>query len=177
MPEVMPFIIIPAPWMVDANCRGMDPNIFYPEVGENADRAKAICNGTTGKVLKDGTVIATTPACPVKEQCLQYAIEHPGRGYGIWGGMSERERRNVAQYGTPTKPRKPRSDKDKKGKSRKRPTVSYAPAHGTITRYHLEISVNGTPCQKCQAAKDASDHPTPVTLRLVTSTMHGEPEN
>lgn len=66
-------------WMRKAACKGLDPAIFYPEIGGNemADQAKAIC-----------------AKCPVKTDCLEYALanyEHDG----IWGGTSEKERRSL----------------------------------------------------------------------------------
>jgi WhiB family redox-sensing transcriptional regulator len=51
--------------------------LFFPERGASTRKAKAICN-----------------ACEVKAECLDYAIVN-GEKFGIWGGMSERERRRV----------------------------------------------------------------------------------
>lgn len=45
--------------------------------------------GESGRAAK--TICA---ACPVRPQCLQYALDHDER-YGIWGGMSERERHKL----------------------------------------------------------------------------------
>lgn len=64
-------------WQDYANCRGGDADLFFPERGASTRRAKAICN-----------------ACEVKLECLEYAIVN-GEKFGIWGGMSERERRRV----------------------------------------------------------------------------------
>lgn len=55
----------------------MDPNIFYPERGSSTKEAKDVCRG-----------------CPVKDQCLDYALMN-GEKFGIWGGTSERERRKI----------------------------------------------------------------------------------
>lgn len=54
-----------------------DPNIFYPDRGASTRDAKAIC-----------------AVCPVREECLDYALMH-GEKFGIWGGKSERERRRI----------------------------------------------------------------------------------
>jgi WhiB family transcriptional regulator, redox-sensing transcriptional regulator len=64
-------------WQDYANCRGADADLFFPERGASTRRAKAICK-----------------ACEVKGQCLDYAIDN-GEKFGIWGGLSERERRRV----------------------------------------------------------------------------------
>ena len=64
-------------WQDYANCRGADADLFFPERGASTRKAKAICN-----------------ACEVREECLSFAINN-GEKFGIWGGMSERERRRV----------------------------------------------------------------------------------
>ena len=56
---------------------GADADLFFPERGASTRRAKAICDG-----------------CPVRGECLDYALAH-GEKFGIWGGLSERERRRV----------------------------------------------------------------------------------
>ncbi len=64
-------------WMVLANCAGVDPNLFFPESGSSASEAKEVCRG-----------------CIVSEQCLNFALTN-GEKYGIWGGLSERERKRI----------------------------------------------------------------------------------
>ncbi len=64
-------------WQDYANCRGADADLFFPERGASTRKAKAIC-----------------AACEVKAECLESAIVN-GEKFGIWGGMSERERRRV----------------------------------------------------------------------------------
>jgi WhiB family redox-sensing transcriptional regulator len=64
-------------WQDYANCRGADADLFFPERGASTRKAKAIC-----------------AACEVRTQCLDYAISQ-GEKFGIWGGLSERERRRV----------------------------------------------------------------------------------
>ncbi len=75
-------------WKKKAKCEGLDPNVFFPRgsmVRETPDEraAKAICWG------KDGA-----PPCPVRQECQDHALEH-NEIYGIWGGMTEKERREV----------------------------------------------------------------------------------
>lgn len=67
----------PPDWRDQALCAQSDPEAWFPEAGERAGLAKAIC----------GT-------CPVQAPCLAYALARP-EVRGIWGGLSERERRAV----------------------------------------------------------------------------------
>ena len=64
-------------WQEEANCLGVDPDLFFPERGASTREAKAVCRG-----------------CEVRVDCLEYALAH-GEKFGIWGGLSERERRRV----------------------------------------------------------------------------------
>lgn len=72
-------------WRERAKCQGMDVEMFFPprdkdQYKEIADKAKGICFGKDGK-----------PACPVRKECLAYAVDIE-TAYGIWGGLSNRER-------------------------------------------------------------------------------------
>ncbi|WP_281245664.1 WhiB family transcriptional regulator [Propionibacterium cyclohexanicum] len=62
-------------WPLRAKCRGMNDALF-PE-GKDQKRAKAVCMG-----------------CPVRPQCLAEALDN-GIEWGVWGGMTERERRQL----------------------------------------------------------------------------------
>lgn len=64
-------------WQARALCAQTDPEAFFPEKGGSTRDAKRIC-----------------ARCEVKENCLQYALDHDER-FGIWGGLSERERRKI----------------------------------------------------------------------------------
>lgn len=64
-------------WEQAAACRGMDPDLFHPARGERLDRALEVCE-----------------SCPVTLSCLAYAIQHR-ISYGVWGGESERARREL----------------------------------------------------------------------------------
>ena len=64
-------------WQEEANCLGVDPDLFFPERGASTREAKEVCRG-----------------CVVREACLEYALTN-GEKFGIWGGMSERERRRL----------------------------------------------------------------------------------
>ncbi|ROP57576.1 transcription factor WhiB [Rathayibacter sp. PhB185] len=64
-------------WQVDSLCAQTDPEAFFPEKGGSTRDAKKICT-----------------SCEVRAQCLEYALENDER-FGIWGGLSERERRKL----------------------------------------------------------------------------------
>lgn len=61
-------------WHADAACRGVDAEIFFPGSDEESGPAKAVCS-----------------TCPVREICLFFAVKR-GERYGVWGGLTERER-------------------------------------------------------------------------------------
>ncbi|MFQ5553841.1 MAG: WhiB family transcriptional regulator [Acidimicrobiia bacterium] len=64
-------------WQDLANCRGANPDLFFPERGASTRTAKGICR-----------------ECSVQPDCLEFAIVSSEK-FGIWGGMSERERRKI----------------------------------------------------------------------------------
>ncbi len=64
-------------WQDLANCRGADPDLFFPERGASTRTAKGICR-----------------ECSVRPECLEFAIVSSEK-FGIWGAMSERERRKI----------------------------------------------------------------------------------
>ena len=67
----------PLAWQSDALCAQTDPEAFFPEKGGSTRDAKKICS-----------------TCEVRNQCLEYALHNDER-FGIWGGLSERERRKL----------------------------------------------------------------------------------
>jgi WhiB family redox-sensing transcriptional regulator len=64
-------------WQDRALCAQTDPEAFFPEKGGSTREAKRVCR-----------------SCEVRAECLEYALEHDER-FGIWGGLSERERRRL----------------------------------------------------------------------------------
>lgn len=107
----------PPNWTHGALCAQVDMDVFYPEKGESTKSAKQICAG-----------------CDVREQCLEYALEHIER-FGVWGGLSERERRTLLNGRT------------KRGEKR-RPPCGTANAYTYHRRYGEEA---------CQACRDAQN--------------------
>jgi WhiB family redox-sensing transcriptional regulator len=74
-------------WYADAACRGLDVDMFFAERGELTAPAKAVCRG-----------------CPVRSECRESALAN-GEKFGIWGGLSERERRKVRTQRRTSAPR------------------------------------------------------------------------
>lgn len=64
-------------WQERALCAQTDPEAFFPEKGGSTREAKRVCT-----------------SCDVRAECLEYALAHDER-FGIWGGLSERERRKL----------------------------------------------------------------------------------
>jgi WhiB family redox-sensing transcriptional regulator len=82
VPERMDFDAVVADeeddqWQERALCAQTDPEAFFPEKGGSTREAKRICQG-----------------CEVRDRCLEYALANDER-FGIWGGLSERERRRL----------------------------------------------------------------------------------
>ena len=67
----------PLGWQERALCAQTDPEAFFPEKGGSTREAKKVCGG-----------------CDVRSECLDFALAHDER-FGIWGGLSERERRKL----------------------------------------------------------------------------------
>ena len=64
-------------WRRDAACRDLDTNVFFPLSDDEAGPAKAVC-----------------ATCPVREDCLEFALV-TRQGDGVWGGLTESERRRL----------------------------------------------------------------------------------
>lgn len=62
-------------WMDSALCAQTDPELFFPDKGQPSYDAKRVC-----------------ATCPVRTECLLYALANREE-YGIWGGLTARERR------------------------------------------------------------------------------------
>jgi WhiB family redox-sensing transcriptional regulator len=69
-------------WQQLANCTGIDPDLFFPALGGDPVRAKAVCAG-----------------CVVRQQCLDDALERD-EWSGVWGGLTAVERRRLVRRRT-----------------------------------------------------------------------------
>lgn len=66
-------------WFDEAECSGVGPGLFYADPGDEVVNrlARDVCTH-----------------CPVRRQCLEYAIANDEH-YGIWGGMAPRQRQAI----------------------------------------------------------------------------------
>lgn len=62
-------------WRDQAVCAQTDPEAFFPEKGASNDAAMSVCR-----------------LCPVRIDCLSYAIGTDAAEHGIWGGTTARHR-------------------------------------------------------------------------------------
>lgn len=70
----------PHDWRDDARCKEMDPDLFFPA-------------GTTGPaLLQIEAAKEVCRQCTVREDCLEDGLREE---YGIWGGITEEERRYI----------------------------------------------------------------------------------
>lgn len=67
-------------WQTRAACRGLDPQLFFPAQGESPAAAKAVC-----------------ATCSVRVQCATAATFDRAERHGVWGGLTERDRRRLRQ--------------------------------------------------------------------------------
>jgi WhiB family transcriptional regulator, redox-sensing transcriptional regulator len=73
-------------WMADGLCRQVDPDLFFEA---STERYEVKTSDERQSIAK-----AVCAKCPVRRECLEYALTHDER-YGIWGGATERERREL----------------------------------------------------------------------------------
>lgn len=64
----------PGAWINNAACRGLDPDLFFPDRGKPTDEIRATC-----------------AACAVQTECLAWAL-HNRQPHGFYGGLSPKER-------------------------------------------------------------------------------------
>jgi WhiB family redox-sensing transcriptional regulator len=73
-------------WRDGAACRNADPELFFPDSGIGSTRAQ----------VKMAKLICRI--CPVSATCLNWALAS-GQEAGIWGGLTEDERRRLHRRG------------------------------------------------------------------------------
>ena len=80
---ISPTVDLDLDWQDQAVCAQTDPETFYPEKGCSPRDAQTVCR-----------------ECPVRTQCLEYALAADER-YGIWGAMTWTQRRAFDKTGLP----------------------------------------------------------------------------
>lgn len=71
-------------WLAQARCQDRDAEIFFVRGAAKARRAQNICG-----------------SCTVRQECLEYAMSEEIE-FGVWGGLTERQRRALARRSTIT---------------------------------------------------------------------------
>ena len=73
-------------WADMGSCTSADPDLFFPPSGVDTAYARSICR-----------------SCPVRRECLDFALAS-GQKHGIWGGMTESQRRRLRRRTHPSNP-------------------------------------------------------------------------
>ena len=117
-------------WRDDAACRDADPDLFFP----GGDASSALAQVKSAKLICRG--------CPVRITCLSWALDS-GRQHGIWGGLTEDERRRLHRRNRPWTAARWRGER---------------PQH--LTRTRLRQYTTSGPCVlHCQCEEDHDQHP------------------
>jgi WhiB family redox-sensing transcriptional regulator len=101
-------------WQELAACAKADPEEFFPDKGGSTREARRVCR-----------------SCPVAAECLEFALANNER-FGVWGGLSERERRRIKDGVTPALRR-------------------------CLAGLHVMSGENRTTDGRCRACRNASD--------------------
>jgi hypothetical protein len=73
-------------WHMSGLCRGVEPSMFFSPDGERGH----------ARILREARAKRICGHCPVLAQCREHALRVP-EPYGIWGGLSEKDRRRHAR--------------------------------------------------------------------------------
>ena len=114
-------------WFADAECRGLDPELFHPNGREDAIE----------RALAEARTICRR--CDVQAECLAFALN--GRESGIWAGTSDAQRRRILRGGNPGR-----------GPLPPPPTALDAHEHGTSAGYRAHRHRGTAPCDACKTA-------------------------
>lgn len=122
-------------WQQEGLCRGKDVNLWYPRRGESPVKiaeAKAFCK-----------------QCPIRQKCLDYALWHHEQ-HGIWGGLTEFERRKIrSDLGIRPGP------SVRTSVARMREPVNTEMC-GTYAGWGRHMRAHERPCDACREAKNAN---------------------
>jgi WhiB family transcriptional regulator, redox-sensing transcriptional regulator len=124
-------------WRSAAACQDADPDLFFPVSGsgkslEQAEDAKAICAD-----------------CPARRSCLAFALR-TGQAHGIWGGLTEEERRKPGAGETRIRP----------------PRATGKPARPASVAWTGELIE-----RQARAARNACDRMTAAALRTLSDSV------
>lgn len=116
-----------------AVCGQVDPELFFPEKGGSVREPKLLC-----------------AVCPVRQECLDWALANDVR-HGVWGGLSERERRRLRQDRAAEAPPAPAPEPA--------PKKPRSPVQcGTRGGYRKHRQNGEQACDPCRQANAAADN-------------------
>jgi len=121
-------------------CSQVDPEAFFPERGTSASYAQRVC-----------------ASCPVRQLCLDWALDNDER-FGVWGGLTEHERRRI---------RRARVVEEPEPVPQPKPAPRGPVECGTRRGYHRHRSKGEPACDPCRHANAAADR----RLRTTGSTL------
>lgn len=130
-------------WKAEGACRDHDPDLFFPDRGEDTDTAKRIC-----------------AACTVRRECLTYALTAPRERNGIWGGTSGRERRKLTLASIEGRPLPPivytaEAIAATRARQSAAPRQPKPITHGTNAGYRAHLRRCELACDECREAHRA----------------------
>lgn len=105
-------------WMKRAQCRGQDPALFFPTLGANVAKARALCS-----------------SCPVRAECLDYALADP-ESAGVWGWRDGARPAEAASGGV--RARRPRAHRKRPGVPSASPDVGREDGHNRRSDWQQE---------------------------------------
>jgi WhiB family transcriptional regulator, redox-sensing transcriptional regulator len=112
-------------WRPQGACHDLDPATFFPSRGDSLRPAMNVCQ-----------------ACPVKAECLEWALHH--ENFGVWGGQSERARRTMRR---------------KRGISLKLPQLAtYGGGCGTAAGARAHYYRGEPLCEPCREARNLYEY-------------------
>lgn len=87
-------IVNPLEWALSGVCHSVGGDQWVKDEGRQGEKElKAMCNGTPHIHKHGGDPVTPRPPCPVREQCLAWALKHDE--WGIWGGTTKTERERI----------------------------------------------------------------------------------
>lgn len=81
---------VEATWRGGAQCQGESAGLFFPP---------SSCESREERQAREQAARALCTRCEVREQCLEYAL-YVQEPHGIWGGLTELERRRLLRQRT-----------------------------------------------------------------------------
>jgi WhiB family redox-sensing transcriptional regulator len=142
----------PERWRTDAACRGYPLDWFFPATRRAVRRGRL----ESTAVRQQSEALAVCARCPVRDECLDYAIRYDE--LGVWGGTTDAQRRrirNARRAAGERLPSRPETGLLPAGRGRTG-EVGYVAGCGTDAAYRRHLRNGETPCRACLLAAAAA---------------------